>query len=62
MNYTQNFTIFKNQNLQLRADIFNVLDNQTGYGIQSKVNSAGFGDPTEFFNPRRIQVAFKYQF
>ncbi len=62
LNYTQNFTIFKNQNLQLRADIFNVLDNQTGYGIQSKVNSAGFGDPTEFFNPRRIQVAFKYQF
>ena len=62
LNYTQNFTIFKNQNLQLRADVFNVFDNQTGYGIQSKVNSAGFGDPTRFFNPRRIQVAFKYQF
>jgi hypothetical protein len=42
--------------------VFNVFDKQTGYNIQNKVNSAGFGDPRDFYNPQRIQVAVKYQF
>jgi len=62
LNYTHNFTIFGDSNIQLRADIFNLTDNQTGYNIQNKVNSAGFGDPRDFYNPRRFQLAVKYQF
>ncbi len=62
LNYTQNFTFKGDHNIQLRADIFNVFDNQTGYNIQNKVNSGNFGEPRDFFDPRRIQLAVKYQF
>jgi len=62
LNYTQNFAVFGNSNLQLRADIFNVFDRQTGYAFRPRVNSAGFGEPARFINPRRVQLAIKYQF
>lgn len=62
INYTQNIEIFWGHNIQLRADLFNVFDSQTGYNIQNKFNSAGFGTPRSFFNPRRLQLAVKYQF
>ncbi|MFZ9126852.1 MAG: carboxypeptidase regulatory-like domain-containing protein, partial [Steroidobacteraceae bacterium] len=62
LNYTQNFRLFDTQNLQLRLDLFNVFDKQTGYAINSNVYSAGFGDPFSFYRPRRLQVALKYQF
>jgi hypothetical protein len=62
LNYTQNFTMFGDQNLQLRVDLYNILDNQTGYEIQSNVYSSGFGEPISYIRPRRIQVALKYQF
>lgn len=62
LNYTQNFRFFDTQNLQLRLDVFNVFDKQTGYAINSNVYSAGFGEPQSFYRPRRIQVALKYQF
>jgi hypothetical protein len=62
LNYTHNFEVFADHNVQLRFDVFNVFDKQTGYNIQNKVNSAGFGDPRDFYNPQRIQVAVKYQF
>jgi hypothetical protein len=62
LNYTHNFAIFGDQNIQLRFDAFNVFDKQTGYNIRNKVNSAGFGEPRDFYNPQRFQVAVKYQF
>jgi len=62
LNYTHNFQVFGEQNIQLRFDAFNLFDKQTGYNIQNKVNSAGFGDPRDFYNPQRFQVAVKYQF
>jgi hypothetical protein len=62
LNYTQNFKLGGRYNIQLRADVYNVFDNQTGYNIQNKVNSAGFGEPRSFFNPRRFQLAVKFQF
>jgi len=62
LNYTHNFEVFRDQNIQLRFDVFNVFDKQTGYNIQNKVNSAGFGDPRSFYMPQRFQVAVKYQF
>ena len=62
LNYTHNFEVFADHNVQLRFDAFNVFDKQTGYNIQNKVNSAGFGDPRDFYNPQRLQVALKYQF
>ncbi len=62
LNYTHNFMFAGNHNIQLRADVFNVFDNQTGYAIDRDANNAGFGDPTRFYRPRRIQLAVKYQF
>jgi hypothetical protein len=62
LNYTHNFTIGDAQNLQLRLDLYNVFDNQTGYNINRDVNTATFGEPNSFYRPRRLQVAVKYQF
>ena len=62
LNYTHNLNVFGDQNIQLRVDLFNVSDNQTGYAYQPRVDRAGFGEPREWFNPRRFQLAVKYQF
>ena len=62
LNYTQNFPFAGRYNVQLRADLFNVFDQQTGYNIQNQRNSAGFGDPRSFYSPRRLQLAVKFQF
>ncbi len=62
LNYTQNFAIGDRFTIQVRADIFNVFDNQTGYAIQPVVASASFGEPTEYFDPQRFQLAVRLQF
>ena len=61
LNYTQNFPIGR-YNIQVRADVFNVFDEQTGYAIQNKRNSANFGTPRRFYDPRRLQLAVKFLF
>ena len=62
LNYTHNFAIGDTSNIQLRADVFNVFDNQTGYNFHRDSNDANFGEPDSFYRPRRIQLAVKYQF
>ena len=62
LNYTQDIPVGSRFNVQLRADVFNVFDNQTGYNIQNKVNSAGFGTARSFYLPRRFQLAVKLSF
>ncbi len=62
LNYTQNFPIGNRLNIQLRGDVFNVTNNQTGYNIQNKFNSAGYGDPRNYYRPRRFQVMAKIEF
>jgi hypothetical protein len=62
LNYTQDFPIGDNFNIQARLDIFNLLDNQTGYDIQDRVHSANYGIPQSFFDPRRFQIAVRVEF
>ena len=62
LSYTQGFKLSDRYNIEVRADLFNVLDRQTGYNIQNKVNSANFGEPRDFFNPRRLQLLVKFEF
>jgi hypothetical protein len=62
LNYTQNYTVFGDHNIQLRVDVFNAFDRQTGWSFQPRVDRAAFGEPRRFFKPRRVQVAVKYQF
>jgi hypothetical protein len=62
LNYTQNFPFADRYNLQLSLDVFNVTDNQTGYNIQNRTDLAGFSEPRSFFDPRRLQLAARFQF
>ena len=62
LSYTQDFPIGNRFNIQLVGDVFNVTNNQTGYNIQNKVNSAGFGDPRSYFDPRRFQLTVRFMF
>jgi hypothetical protein len=62
LNYTQNFRLRGNTNFQLAADLFNVLDKQTGYNPQPSQNVSTFGVARTFFPPRRLQVVAKFQF
>jgi hypothetical protein len=62
LNYTHNFAVFNDYNLQLRADLFNVFDRQTGYNYDPFVNGPSFGEPRDWYNPRRLQLAVKFQF
>jgi hypothetical protein len=60
-NYTQDFPFATRYNVQLRFDVFNVFDKQTGYNIQNKVHVADFGSPRTYFEPRRLQIAIRFQ-
>lgn len=64
LNYTQNFYFGAAQryNLQFRADLFNVFDNQTGYDINPFLSSSTYGEPRSYFNPRRLQLMAKFLF
>ncbi|MDX1747511.1 MAG: hypothetical protein R3324_16375, partial [Halobacteriales archaeon] len=62
LNYTHNFPFGDRYNVQAAIDIFNITDNQTGYNIQPKVHEANFGEPRSFYDPRRIQLAVRFQF
>ncbi len=64
LNYTQNFFFGANDRyaFQLRADIYNVFDNQTGYNVEPIISSAGYGKPRNYYNPRRLQLMAKFMF
>ena len=62
LNYTQNINVMDGYGIEISADLFNVLNSQTGYNIQNKVNGAGFGSPRTLFNPRRLQLSAKARF
>ncbi len=62
VNYTQNFRFKDRYTFQLRADVFNVFDKQTGYDVNPDEREAGFGDPRDFFDPRRLQLAAIFKF
>lgn len=62
LNYTQNFALGERFNVQLAADIYNVLDDQTGYNVQPRVSQPDFGLTRDFFAPRTIQLSARLQF
>jgi hypothetical protein len=62
LNYTQNIRLGGRLNLQIVGDLFNVFDQQTGFNIQPSVHDSTFGQPRNFFDPRRLQVAARLQF
>jgi hypothetical protein len=62
LKYLQNFRIDGMRTAQIDVDLFNVFNSQTGYNFEPRSHNAGFGNPQSFFDPRRIQVAFRFLF
>ncbi len=67
LSYIQNFKIGDRFTISLHGNVFNVTDNQTGYNIQNQVRGASglllnFGEPRDFYEPRRFQFALKLHF
>ena len=63
LNYTQNFRFGGGRyNIQLAGDLFNVFNNQTGYNIQPAFHNSEYGKPRNYFDPRRFQLAARFQF
>jgi len=65
LNYTHNFPI-RGLNFGLRLDAFNVFDKQTGYNFEPSVHRTAtvikFGEPRDYFDPRRFQLAVTLDF
>jgi hypothetical protein len=62
LSYTQNFPIGSRFNVLIRGEVFNVTDNQTSYNIERRISKAGFGEPRDWFDPRRFQLTVGFQF
>ncbi|WP_083273000.1 TonB-dependent receptor [Alteromonas confluentis] len=62
LSYTQYWEFVEGYTARFRADLFNVFDNQTGYSANPLMTSELFGQPRNFYNPRRIQLAVGIEF
>ncbi|WP_404340880.1 carboxypeptidase regulatory-like domain-containing protein [Pseudoalteromonas mariniglutinosa] len=62
LNYTQDFKVAGDFEVQFRADLFNVFNRQTGYNIDPYVSDDTFGEPRDYYSPRRIQMSFNFEF
>ena len=62
LNYTQDFTITNDLEVQFRADLFNVFNRQTGYNNNPEMSSETFGEYRDYYNPRTLQLSFNIEF
>ncbi|MXY56464.1 MAG: TonB-dependent receptor [Gammaproteobacteria bacterium] len=56
LRYTHRFPLLLGTEAEVRIDLFNVFDRQTGYNVNPVVRDATFGEPRSYFDPRRVQV------
>ncbi|HEV7763735.1 MAG TPA: carboxypeptidase regulatory-like domain-containing protein [Thermoanaerobaculia bacterium] len=63
--YTQNVPVF-GYNFQFVLDAFNLFDNETGYDLEPSVHrtttNVRFAEPRNRFDPRRYQLAVRFEF
>jgi hypothetical protein len=62
LKYMQNLPFAKRYKAVLDIDAFNVTNSRTGYNIEPRIHAAGYGQPQSFFDPARVQVAFRLIF
>jgi hypothetical protein len=62
LNYTQDFRVQKHYRFQVAMDLFNVFNKQTGYNFEPRVHTATFNTPRSYYDPRRVQIAARFQF
>lgn len=59
LSYAQRFSLPRGTRAQVRVDVFNVFDRQTGYNINPFVDDAEFGEARSHFMPRRVQISLE---
>lgn len=62
LKYTQDIPLRGRYRLQVVGDLYNVLNQQTGYNIQPAVHTGGFGLPRNWYDPRRFEMSVRFQF
>jgi len=62
LNYTQDFKVAGDFEMQFRADLFNVFNRQTGYNNNPYMSSETFGEYRNYYNPRTLQLSFNFEF
>lgn len=62
LSYTQNVIFADKYTLKFRADLYNLFDRQTGYRIDPVVSSTTYGEPTQYYSPRRLQLSVGFDF
>lgn len=62
LNYTQKFDISERYGFNLRVDVFNVFDKQTGYNPQPRYSDSALGEYRSHENPRRVQLTAAFTF
>lgn len=62
LNYTQNFKLVSHYEFQVTADLYNATNSQTGYNYEPSLHSPLFGMARSWYDPRRLQVAVRFQF
>jgi hypothetical protein len=61
LNYTQNVKLPQRFQAQLKLDLFNIFDKQTGYNYQPAAHSSTFGLPRTYMAPRLLQASIRIQ-
>lgn len=56
LRYTHRLPLPLGADAEVRIDLFNVFDRQTGYNLNPVARGATFGEPRSYFDPRRVQV------
>ncbi|MFY8273049.1 carboxypeptidase regulatory-like domain-containing protein [Pseudoalteromonas sp. SSDWG2] len=62
LNYTQDFNVYEDYVVKFRADLFNLFNRQTGYNNNPYFVSSTFGEPRSYYNSRRVQLSFSFDF
>ncbi|PIE03041.1 MAG: TonB-dependent receptor [Acidobacteria bacterium] len=62
LTYTQRFTFAERYNFELKVDIYNLTDNQTGYNINPYYSSSTYGEPRSYYAPRRFKLTAAFKF
>jgi hypothetical protein len=62
LNYTQNIPLQHRLNAQIALDLFNLGNSQTGFNIQQSVHNSLFAQPQNYWDPRRLQIAFRLRY
>jgi hypothetical protein len=62
LNYTQEIPFLKRYRGAITAYVFNVFNKQTPYNISDNFHSASYGQPLSYFDPRRFELTFRFEF